>query len=227
MVVALVPSMPMRLFIVRHGQTAWNVEGRAQGHTDIPLDDVGRRQAALLARALAEVPIRRVYSSDLSRCLDTARAVSEAHGLEPIVRHDLRERSFGEFEGLLFPELMERLQLRAVQQGVSLDDVVPPRAETLQQVWDRLGGVAEELIAGHEPTAVISHGGTGSLLLSRLVGGTVATSRAFGFGNTGFAELERRRDGLFRILRYNVTAHLDEPVLSGDLEGSATHRAAS
>ena len=96
------------IFLIRHGETAWNAERRLQGHLDIPLNEEGMRQAAALARALAGESIDAIFSSDLSRAGSTAQAVAELHGLPLHTDPALRERCFGAFEGLLYAELEAR-----------------------------------------------------------------------------------------------------------------------
>ena len=81
----------MRLLLVRHGETDWNASGRIQGATDIPLNDTGRRQALKLQRRLAAVAVHAAYTSDLSRCVETARIVLD--GQRRPVRRDVRLRS--------------------------------------------------------------------------------------------------------------------------------------
>ncbi|HEX2923305.1 MAG TPA: histidine phosphatase family protein, partial [Chloroflexota bacterium] len=76
----------MRLLLVRHGQTDWNLDGRYQGRVDVPLNGAGLEQAALLARDLAGRQIDLLISSPLRRAMDTAGAIAEARGLE--VRSD-------------------------------------------------------------------------------------------------------------------------------------------
>ena len=71
----------MRLFLVRHGETDWNKNGIFRGTSDVPLNDVGRAQVASLGKALSDIPIRKIYSSHLSRALDTAKAI--ARGASP------------------------------------------------------------------------------------------------------------------------------------------------
>lgn len=94
-----------RLILVRHGETDWNVEGRYQGHSDVPLNARGRAQAARLAEALRGSDIRAIYSSDLARARETAEAL--AHATRLAVQHDprLREIDQGDWEGMLFLEI--------------------------------------------------------------------------------------------------------------------------
>ena len=92
------------LLLVRHGETDWNAEGRLQGHTDRPLNDFGRRQASALAERLAGDGITAVYSSDLSRALETAEILAARLELPVVTDPDLRERNWGSWEGLTGPE---------------------------------------------------------------------------------------------------------------------------
>ena len=184
----------MRLFVARHGQTAWNIGGRAQGHTDIPLDETGMSQARALARALEGVPIERVVSSDLQR----ARQTAEALGLSVETRHELRERSFGEWEGRHYLDVIEALEAL----GPDRLTVRPPGGESFADVWDRLDAIVAELRAESQTTLVVCHGATKAVLLARLLDGTLATCRAFKFPNCGLTEFERRGDGSLVMVRY-------------------------
>jgi len=88
------------LLLVRHGETDWNAEGRLQGHTDRPLSDFGRGQARRLAGELESEEIDAVYSSDLARARETAEIVGERLGLPVVLEPDLREKDWGNWEGL-------------------------------------------------------------------------------------------------------------------------------
>jgi broad specificity phosphatase PhoE len=88
------------LLLVRHGETDWNAEGRLQGHTDQPLNDYGRRQARALADRLAGNDIAAIYTSDLSRARETAEILAERLALPVVTDPDLRERNWGNWEGL-------------------------------------------------------------------------------------------------------------------------------
>jgi broad specificity phosphatase PhoE len=88
------------LLFVRHGETDWNAEGRLQGHTDRPLNDHGRRQAKELAERLSEAGADAIYASDLARAKETAEIVGERLGLPVVIDPDLREKNWGNWEGL-------------------------------------------------------------------------------------------------------------------------------
>lgn len=93
---------------MRHGATEWNVHKRAQGQADVPLTDLGRRQADAAADALARFRIDEVFSSDLARAADTAQAIADRHDCQVTLDRDLREIDQGEWEGLAIAEIARR-----------------------------------------------------------------------------------------------------------------------
>jgi 2,3-bisphosphoglycerate-dependent phosphoglycerate mutase len=199
----------MRLYLVRHGQTAWNAEERAQGHTDIPLDETGIAQAELLAEMLSEDPIQLVLTSDLQRSAKTAERIAER--LSVPIEHTpiLRERTFGEWEGLPYAEVGRRLGVEASEKGLAaLYEACPPGGESMQMTWNRLRPMTDRLKQEEKNTLVVSHGGTASLLLSQLIRGDIDTARAFRFHNCAVTELLRRADGTFQMIRFNDASHL-------------------
>jgi probable phosphoglycerate mutase len=199
----------MRLFLVRHGQTAWNLAGRAQGQTDVPLDEVGLAQRDRLGSAFLGVRLSRIYSSDLLRASQTAEALVKATGAPIEFSRELRERGFGEWEGQSFIDLLDWSIAEADRLGVPRIAVRPPGGESYLDLWERTSPILDRIVEAGETCAIVSHGGTCSVLLAQLVRGTPETARAFRFGNTAIYELKRREDGYFRIDRFNDTRHLD------------------
>lgn len=90
----------MRLYIIRHGETEWNVLKRFQGRSDIPLNDEGRRLAGITAHALADVPFTRVFTSPLKRAFETAMIIKGSRDIPVIEEPRIIEIGFGEYEGL-------------------------------------------------------------------------------------------------------------------------------
>jgi len=206
----------VRLFLIRHGQTAWNQSARAQGHTDIPLDEEGIRQALQLGRHFESIPLAKVFTSDLVRSRVTAEAISKT-GV--IVDPLLRERSFGDWEGLPFAEIRNNIERESLR--VDPFEVCPPGGESMTHAWERAAKFVQEHVSQlDEDAAIISHGGTCSLLLSIIVKGTLSSAVSFRFANASVTELERAADGRFRLIRYNDVSHLNEDALVGDLYGS-------
>ena len=150
-----------RVLAVRHGQTDWNAQSRIQGLTDIPLNERGRWQAARLAQALADEGLHAVYSSGLQRAQQTAHAVATPLGLP--VQHEpgLRERHFGEFEGLTFDEIERRLPDEALRWRHRDPDFAPGGGEVLREFYAR-SLTACSLLASRHPgqtILLVSHGG--------------------------------------------------------------------
>ena len=197
----------MRLFLVRHGQTAWNFEQRAQGHFDTELDATGRRQAIEVAQALSEKRIERVLSSDLKRSVQTAEPIARAVKLPLELTKLLRERSFGSMEGQPYDEVRASIEAKAVHLGVPTYEAKIDGGESLQDVWKRLDPVIEGL--DHRDTVVVSHGGALGLLLAKLIVAGPEAARSFRFANASITELFRRNDGGWSIDRLNDRAHLE------------------
>lgn len=100
--------MKTTLIFVRHGQSRANLERVFAGHTDIPLTELGKRQAERTADFLREYPIEKIYASDLLRAMQTAEPTAQIKGLEILPRRELREIFAGDWEGVSYEELMRR-----------------------------------------------------------------------------------------------------------------------
>ena len=198
----------MRLYLVRHGQTDWNVQKRAQGHTDRPLDSIGLQQARLVGKAFLDLPVQRILTSDLKRAQGTAEEISRRSKVPLEVIPGLRERGFGEWEGQNFAEIAIRFGFEADFRGVTRNEVTPPGGESFVEVWDRLVSVVDDVRSRNIDTAIVTHGGTCSLLMAMFLNGDVHLSNAFRFSNACINELEPRPDGGLRLIRYNDVSHL-------------------
>ncbi len=198
----------MQLYVIRHGQTAWNADSRAQGHSDIPLDETGRLQAERLAESFAERPLERLLASDLLRCRETAEPLARLFGLAPEWTAALRERAFGTWEGCTFTEYDQWTTEALERLGCAETELRPPSGESFDDVRARIEPIVEALRREDRPTALVCHGGVGSVLLARLLECPLPAARSFRFSNTGVTELRRHPRGYYRIVRYNDTAHL-------------------
>ena len=158
-------AAPTDILLIRHGETAWNAERRLQGHLDIPLNDEGERQAALLAGALAAEPIDVLVASDLRRARQTAQAVADLRGLALDIEPALRERGYGGFEGLLYSEIEQRFPREfAAWQARDVEAQLPPGrnvGESFRTFFDRATGAILALAADNpgRTIALVAHGG--------------------------------------------------------------------
>jgi len=200
-----------RLVLWRHGETRWNVEGRLQGQSDIPLDETGEAQAERAARLLAALRPDVIVSSDLSRATATAAPLARITGLPVTLDKDLRERHGGCWEGLTGREIRERYPEEYVTW-------TPPDGETSLTVADRVVGALERIAEGLAPGAlavVVSHGAALRLGMSKLMGIPEELWSAFGpLSNCSWSVLGLRW-GRWRLLEHNAGT-LPEPVLSDD-----------
>lgn len=148
------------LYLIRHGETDWNIEGRWQGHADVPLNNRGRTQAAQVARSLAGVGLKAIYSSDLIRASETAAALAATTGLAVQYDQRLREIHQGEWQGLLVTEIQARYGEQFHRRRQNPLTVAPPGGETVLQVRARVVGAVEDIVKEYprERVAVVSHG---------------------------------------------------------------------
>jgi len=163
-----------RICVIRHGETGWNVEKRIQGHTDIPLNETGRAQALAMA-------FNAVYSSDLTRALETARVLAQREDLEVKCLPQLRERHFGLFQGLTAAEGAERYP-QAYAHYVARDlDYDFGTGESLRGFAGRVSEAIDWLVRHHggQTIAAVSHSGVLDVIYRRATGRPLDTPRDF------------------------------------------------
>jgi len=208
-----VPDAARRLVLLRHGRTAWNDERRAQGHTDVPLDDVGHAQAAAAAPVIAALGPVAVWTSDLARARQTAAYVEKATGRTAVADPRLREYDLGERTGMTMPEYAASFpdEYAAFRRGRY---EVVPGGESTAAVTARVAAVLREALAAlgaGECGVVVSHGGALKVSLVDLLGWPgelVATVR--GLDNCGWAMLEDTGAGrALRLAAYNRVANFE------------------
>ena len=209
---------PTRILAIRHGETAWNVDARIQGHLDIPLNNTGREQARRLAKSLAgRAPIDALYSSDLSRALATAQAVADLTGAPLMTNPALRERCFGDLQGRSFaeisitePELAEPWRRRE-------PDWTPPGAggESLLRFRQRVLAAVEALAAQHvgQSIALFTHGGVLDVLYRAATGLELQAPRTWQIGNTAVNRLLWTPDSGLGLVGWADTTHLEAEAL--------------
>jgi alpha-ribazole phosphatase len=149
-----------RFCLVRHGQTDWNLEGRYQGQSDVPLNENGRNQAGALAQKLKGYPFTAIYTSDLVRAKETADILAAALRLPVICDLRLREIDQGKWEGQLVDDIKARYVELWQQRSVDPASLRPPGGETVEEVANRVHTAMDD-IARHHPGAsvlVVSHG---------------------------------------------------------------------
>jgi broad specificity phosphatase PhoE len=193
--------------LVRHGQTAWNAEGRAQGHTDIGLDDTGREQAEGMAPEVASYDPALLVTSDLARARETAAFLEKQTGLTATEDDRWREYDLGERTGLTLAEFSERM-------GEEYDGwwdvhahVEVPGAETPEQLRTRVLPAFEEVLdrLGEDETAVVvTHGASLRVALASVLGWPLETAGGLDtMGNCAWAVVAETGAGRLRLSSYN------------------------
>jgi broad specificity phosphatase PhoE len=162
----------MRLFLVRHAESAWGADRRVHGQSDPPLSDLGRRQADALAQALKGRRIDAVYSSPLLRAHETASAIAATHQLSPIVDEGFREANLGAWQGRAIVDLDDDKRFTAWKLDPSA--VSAPGGENLAEVEDRVVEAIASLCSDHPvgSIVVVTHSIVGRVLISHLLGST-------------------------------------------------------
>ena len=184
----------MKICLVRHGETEWNVRGILQGARDIPLNETGRAQAARTGQVLSVLKWDRVFTSHLSRAYDTGAAIAAACGLPAPTRvPNVQERDFGIYDGA--PGRGEGAPTGAMM-------AAEPTVETRQATADRMEAALLKLCGEHygRDLVLVSHGGALGNLLSRLFGPACTGSLT----NCSISLIEYR-EGRFHALDLNMS----------------------
>jgi probable phosphoglycerate mutase len=208
---------PTRVVLLRHGETAWNVEQRIQGHTDIPLNDRGRWQAERLAAALADEGIGAIYSSDLQRARATAEPLARRLRLPVVDEVGLRERGFGHFDGETFSNIEARWPEQARAWRRRDPDFGPSGGETLSAFYARCVSTAQRLAEPHPGMAIalVAHGGVLDCLYRAACRLELQAPRTWQLGNAGINRLLHTEGG-FVLVGWNDSAHLEaQPAETG------------
>ncbi len=208
-----------KLYLVRHGQSAGNAEGRFGGHGPTPLSPLGERQAEITGKLLAKEGVTVIYSSDLERALQTARPLSKLTGVEINPTTAFRERNVGVLEGLTFDEsketfpkdyyaLVNRNVHHVITNGESYRHLL---RRSTTELWDILRNHIGERIA------IFSHTGAICFLTLHLMGAIRPDTKQTPWivtSNCGLNRFEIRGRNNVRVLALNDTRHLAE--ITGD-----------
>jgi broad specificity phosphatase PhoE len=203
-----------RLILLRHGRTAWNESGRAQGHADIELDETGHVQAESAARHLAGLGVFALWSSDLVRARQTAGYVAGACGLVPVYDDRLREFDVGERQGLTLDEFAERYPAE-YSAWVRGEGLLPVKGgEVTEDVGRRIVPALRECLAalGHGETGlVVTHGAAMKVAVVGLLGWPQdLTVSLKGVDNCAWVSVEEiEHGGRLRLAAYNQKAPQD------------------
>ncbi|MCK6545560.1 histidine phosphatase family protein [Myxococcota bacterium] len=195
------------LWILRHGETEWNVEGRLQGSSDSPLTARGRAQSEAAARATQHVAFTCIYTSDLGRAQHTARLVRGERALEIHTDPRLRELRYGHVEGMTWPEIAARHP--GLREELRRQDFAPPGGETRAELQARVAAAMHDIARRHvgARVLVVTHGGALSTFLRFVLGVPLEAPPGFRADNCALSRFDLEGDR-FRLVTWGVADHL-------------------
>ncbi len=198
------------LWMIRHGETAWNAEGRVQGQTDVPLSETGHAQARAIAAALSGGRFAALYSSDLLRCLQTAQPFARSAGLEVRIDPALRERHYGIFEAITYAEAKVRYPDDYARFRAKELDYDFRGGESLRGFFERSIRCLEAIARSHpgQEVLVFTHGGVLEMAYRRANGLGLASKRDFEIPNAALNRIEASGEA-WRVLAWAERAHLE------------------
>jgi len=201
----------MRLILIRHGETDCNRRKRLQGQSPIELNAAGRKQAEALALALREEKIDAIYSSPLSRGLETAQAINRFHQLAIGIEEGLQELDVGDLDGLTIEEL--KSQYSSFWQKWTSDDPGPtkcPGGESLGQAQQRAWDTIQEIKGRHrhQVAVAVSHYFIIMSTICKALRIDLSHMRRFGPLNTSAISILDFRDNVITLTLFNDTCHL-------------------
>ena len=194
------------IYVVRHGETDWNRQGRVQGSTDNVLNDKGREQAAAIARQLSAISVDHIYSSGLTRAKETAAAFKDKAPITP--QPMLNERSFGVYEGKVEKDVAKDWSPRLASLNDDMDG-----GESLASIAKRVGIATREIVERHPggTIMIVAHGGVNPLVIGELIG--LAPEKAIKEirqSNDEVYKLEIFKPGSFNIWKLIPASKLDQ-----------------
>lgn len=181
------------IYLVRHGQTDWNKQGLYQGHTNVPLNKLGLKQAKAVAEVLKPIHFDSIIASDLDRARITAEYIYEGRNVAFKTDKRLQEINFGEWEGLTYNQINERWPNGIFTMYRSPEKLSLPQGETFEQVqtraWSALNDEMTE-IGKEKSILVVAHGGTNRTIICKILNLPLHYSWSFSQGNTSITKLE-------------------------------------
>lgn len=210
-----IPRWPMILYCVRHGESAYNTEGRIQGQSDVPLSELGRKQSEAVAEALARLPIEALYASPLRRAMQTAEPIARRLNLEIQTDPRLKEIHAGVFQDKVWTEIAEKHPDHASRWKSGDPDFAIPGGESRRDLMHRGKEVFEAIRAsGRARVVVVSHGGLLAAALKALLE-IPARLHPFSFPNGSISQLTFADDGRVELPVLNRVDHLADAGNSG------------
>nr|WP_321355335.1 histidine phosphatase family protein [uncultured Draconibacterium sp.] len=201
--------MATEITIIRHGETMWNVQKRIQGQRNSKLSENGITQAELVAKALAKREFDVLISSDLERALETANIINKQLLIPHKYSANLRERSFGIFEGKNFAEIEEKYPEEYRRYKERNPEFVVPGGESLQQLYQRVTSEIEAIAHKFKDqnVLIVSHGLVLEMMMYKTFNLKLDEPRTFSINNSSISSFYIDEDNWF-LKEWGVIEHL-------------------
>ncbi len=202
--------MDNKIYILRHGETAWNIEKVFRGQAEVPLNDNGRAQAELAAQYLKDKGIEMVYTSPLERAVETAAAVSGATGLEAVKDDAFSGMNFGKWQGRPHTEIKEEDPEKFLDFHHGDGSLRVPGGETFQEVMDRGMDGLKSIVEEHpgKTVLIVTHRVVCKLLVLGALGAGVGSFWKIKLDTASVCRLDREKDK-WVVRKVNENFYLD------------------
>ena len=200
----------MKIYLIRHGQTDWNLEGKIQGRHDVSLNETGSKQAELLAMGMDKRPVVQIFSSRQKRALETAQAVGRRQHVAVTVIDGLEEVEFGEWEGKTWDEISREYPEEFKVWCTEPAEIVPPGGESRPQIYRRIGNALKEILRrSRGDIAIVSHGAALAYMVSIMLEKELGDHDEIIVKNASISTVEYDREtGKFHMAEANDVSHL-------------------
>ena len=159
------------IYLARHGDIGLGKDKRFIGQSDLPLTDLGKKQAHSLKDKFCQVPLENIYCSDLVRSQQTAEIIASAHKIIPMARLELRELNMGDWEGKLFSDIRDNYPQEYKERGENIAHYSTPEGESFSDCYNRVIPIFESLTQSDEKTIlIIGHAGVNRVILCHVLG---------------------------------------------------------
>jgi len=198
-----------RILLVRHGDTDWNEAGKIQGQVNTSLSEQGLAQAEAIGCRLAEIPIHAAYASDLNRAAETAQAILKGRAVGLGLAPELREFSYGEWEGMTYREIKRLYPAQFADMLSRRLDFAPPCGESMDQLIDRVSGFLSRIqeCRSGQTVLLVGHGGSLRAAIVALLELPRRAAWSLWLGTASLSIIDLRpNNSMLRLL--NDTSHL-------------------
>ncbi|HPC37739.1 MAG TPA: alpha-ribazole phosphatase [Exilispira sp.] len=201
----------MLIYLIRHGETKWNLDFKVQGKKDVPLNENGISQANILAKYFENKDIDMIYSSNLMRAKETANIIAKKLNKNVQIVEDLQEINFGVWEGYYWEDIKIEYKDFLKRWENDLENIPVPEGESYGQVQKRVYKAFNQIISKHDRSSniiIVSHGVSIKVLIAKILDIPIRNLRKFSMDNASISIVEYNEE--LKVISINNTFHLSK-----------------